>query len=313
MKFYVGVTDNSWFDFLSKLSPDEVNFWQPGGTTAFRRLQPWELFLFKLRAPLNYIAGGGFFVSHSFLPLSLAWETFEQKNGTEDFEDFRSKIMHLRKRTEGIEPDPTIGCIILAKPFFFPRDEWIPAPENWRTGIVQGKTYDASESVGASIWAMVQERLARYKKQYELKEDTIQKVAEDVALYGADHLTHARLGQGAFRVVITDVYNRKCAITQERTLPVLEAAHIKPFAKSGPHKINNGLLLRSDLHKLFDLGYLTVTHDFHVEVSKRIKREYENGREYYAMHGKELNLPSNSKYKPAHEYIEWHNQNIYAT
>lgn len=313
MKFWIGVTDNSWFDFLSKLVPDEVNFWQPGGTTAFKRLQPGELFLFKLRAPLNYIAGGGFFVSHSFLPLSLAWETFEQKNGTEDFEDFRSKIMHLRRQSEGIEPDPTIGCIILAKPFFFPRDEWIPAPENWRPGIVQGKTYDVSESVGASIWAMVQERLARYKKQYELKEDTIQKVAEEVALYGSDYLTHARLGQGAFRVVITDVYNRKCAITQERTLPVLEAAHIKPYAKSGPHKINNGLLLRSDLHKLFDLFYLTITPDFHVEVSKRIKEEYKNGREYYALHGKELNLPSNSEYLPSREYIEWHNQKFSAS
>jgi putative restriction endonuclease len=313
MKFWVGVTDNSWFDFLSKLAPDEVNFWQPGGTTAFRRLQPWELFLFKLHAPLNYIAGGGFFVSHSFLPLSLAWETFEQKNGTEDFEDFRSKIMHLRRQYGSIEPDPTIGCIILAKPFFFPRDEWIPAPENWSPGIVQGKTYAASEPVGSSIWAMVQERLARYKKQYELKEDTIQKVAEEVALYGSDYLTHARLGQGAFRVVITDVYNRKCAITQERTLPVLEAAHIKPYAKSGPHKINNGLLLRSDLHKLFDLFYLTITPDFHVEVSKRIKEEYKNGREYYALHGKELNLPSNSKYLPSKEYIEWHNQRFFAS
>lgn len=313
MKFYVGVTDNSWFDFLSKLSPDEVNFWQPGGATVFRRLQPWELFLFKRHAPDNYIAGGGFFVSHSFLPLSLAWETFEQKNGTKDFEDLRSKIMRLRRQSGSLEPDPMIGCIILAKPFFFPRDEWIPVPANWRSGIVQGKTYDASESVGASIWAKVQERLARYKKQYELKEDTIQKVAEEVALYGSEYLTHARLGQGAFRVVITDVYNRKCAITQERTLPVLEAAHIKPFAKSGPHKINNGLLLRSDLHKLFDLFYLTITPDFHVEVSKRIKEEYKNGREYYALHGKELNLPSNSKYLPSREYIEWHNQNFFAS
>ncbi len=76
--------------------------------------------------------------------------------------------------------------------------------------------------------------------------------------------------------------------------------------------MNNGLLLRSDLHKLLDKGYLTITSDFHVEVSKRIKKEYENGREYYAMHGKELILPANSNFHPSREYIEWHNQNIYA-
>lgn len=288
-----------------------MNFWQPGGTTVFRRLQPWELFLFKLHAPLNFIAGGGFFVSHSFLPLSLAWETFEQNNGAEDFESFQSKIVNLRKQWGGFEPDPMIGCIILAKPFFFPRDEWIPAPANWSSSIVQGKTYSIDDSIGATVWAMVQERLTRYIRSYEFKEDTIQKVAEDVALYGSGYLTRARLGQGAFRVLVTEIYNRRCSITGERTIPVLEAAHIKPYAKSGPHKINNGLLLRSDLHKLFDLGYLTITSDFHVEVSKRIKKEYENGREYNAMHGKSLNLPSNSKYLPSLEYIEWHNEKVY--
>lgn len=315
MKFWVGVTDNSWFDFLSRLQPDEVNFWQPSGTTAFRRLPPGELFLFKLhytkQSPLNFITGGGFFVRQSFLPLSLAWETFEQKNGADNFESFRSKIMHLRRQGSGFDPDPMIGCIILAEPFFLARDEWISAPENWSPGIVQGKTYSVDEPVGASIFAMVRKRLTRYKKPYEIKEDTAQKVAEDIALYGPEYLTRARLGRGAFRVLVTEIYNRRCAITQERTLPVLEAAHIKPYAKSGPHKLNNGLLLRSDLHKLFDLGYLTITTDFHVEVSRRIKEEYENGREYYAFHGREMNLPDNSKYLPAREYIEWHNKNVF--
>lgn len=311
MKFWVGVTDNSWFDFLSKRQPDEVNFWQPGGATAFRALSPGELFLFKHRAPLNYIVGGGFFVRHSFLPLSLAWETFEQKNGAETFENFHSMIMRLRQQRAGFDPDPMIGCIILAEPFFLPREEWIPAPANWSASIVQGKTYTIDEPIGVSLWTTVQERLARYRQIHDAGMEKVEAVAEEGPLYGAEYLTHTRLGQGAFRVLVTDLYNRRCAITQERTLPVLEAAHIKPYSKSGPHKINNGLLLRSDLHKLFDLGYLTITSDFHVEVSKRIKKEYENGREYYAMHGKNLTLPSNSKYLPSREYIEWHNEKVY--
>ena len=52
---------------------------------------------------------------------------------------------------------------------------------------------------------------------------------------------------------MTDAYERRCAVTGEKTLPVLEAAHIRPYALLGPHRVNNGLLLRSDLHKLFDL------------------------------------------------------------
>jgi putative restriction endonuclease len=116
------------------------------------------------------------------------------------------------------------------------------------------------------------------------------------------------LGQGAFRVLVTDAYTRRCAITGERTLPALEAAHIKPFALSGPHQTANGLLLRSDLHRLFDLGYLTVTPNFSVEVSRKIKEEFENGKDYYAFHGRTLSvLPSLERDRPSSQYLQWHN------
>jgi len=308
LKFWIGVTDKRWYEFLSNHSPDEVNFWQPSGRYAFRAIEPGEPFLFKLHYPLNYIVGGGFFLRHSTLPLSLAWEAFGQKNGTEDFETFREMILsHLQTQARNV-PDPLIGCIILTEPFFFERNIWIPVPSDWSPNIVQGKTYDTVTSIGATTWTQVQERLTKNK---ELIIKGADKVAEEEVHYGAEYLAKARLGQGAFRVLVTDFYNRKCAITAERTLPVLEAAHIKPFAKSGPHRIDNGLLLRADLHKLFDLGYLTITNDYRVEVSKRIKEEYHNGREYYAMHGKVLNLPAQALYKPSREFIDWHNQNIY--
>jgi putative restriction endonuclease len=87
----------------------------------------------------------------------------------------------------------------------------------------------------------------------------------------------------------------------------LEAGHIRPYAESGPHEINNGLLLRSDLHNLFDLGYLTVTFDYKVEVSRRIREEFENGRDYYALHGKTLEvMPRQEAARPAREFLEWH-------
>jgi putative restriction endonuclease len=112
--------------------------------------------------------------------------------------------------------------------------------------------------------------------------------------------------------LVTDVYNRKCAISGEKTLPVLEAAHINSFSESGPHFISNALLLRSDLHKLFDSGYLTITTDLKVEVSKRIKEEFENGKEYYRYHGGNLfTLPSRVKDKPESRFIEWHNEHVY--
>jgi putative restriction endonuclease len=104
-------------------------------------------------------------------------------------------------------------------------------------------------------------------------------VEEEEARYGEEFVMRAQLAQGAFRVLVTEAYTRRYAVTGERTLPVLQAAHIKPFAKSGPHRVDNGLLLRSGLHTLFDRGYVTVTPEHRVEVSRRIREEFENGRD----------------------------------
>ena len=129
------------------------------------------------------------------------------------------------------------------------------------------------------------------------------------ARFGAEYLARARLGQGTFRVLVTEAYERRCAITGERTLPVLEAAHIKPYAESGPHLVSNGLLLRSDLHILFDEGYVTVTEDYRVQVSRRIKEQYENGHEYYQYRDKPLRvLPGAEGERPARDFLRWHNE-----
>jgi putative restriction endonuclease len=137
-------------------------------------------------------------------------------------------------------------------------------------------------------------------------------VAGQEPRFGAEYLTHARLGQGAFRVLVTDAYGRRCAVTGERTLPVLEAAHIRPYSASGPHLVSNGLLLRSDLHALFDRGYLTVTDDYKIAISRRIREEFKNGHEYYKHHGGSLpNLPGNLDERPAPDFLRWHNEHVY--
>jgi putative restriction endonuclease len=136
--------------------------------------------------------------------------------------------------------------------------------------------------------------------------------ANDDNRYGAEYLARGRLGQGAFRVLVTDAYERRCAVTGEKTLPVLEAAHIRPFALKGPHRVSNGLLLRSDLHTLFDLGYVTVTPNLHLEVSQRLKTEWQNGREYYAHHGQPLRVqPAALESRPGREFLTWHNENTF--
>jgi putative restriction endonuclease len=70
-------------------------------------------------------------------------------------------------------------------------------------------------------------------------------------------------------------------------------------------------LLRSDLHTLFDRGYLTVTAEARVEVSKRIREEFRNGKEYYALHGHELRRPEPPHSVPSRDLLAWHNENVF--
>jgi putative restriction endonuclease len=309
MNIYVGVTDNNWYNFLAESRPDEVNFWQPGRKQKFKALQSNELFLFKLHSPLNYIAGGGFYVRHSLLPVSLAWKAFGNKNGTADYPTFLQAIYKYRRTDPQIDPDPTIGCIILTAPFFFKRSDWIPVPADWSPHIVQGKTYNTSSFTGLWLMKQVQERLT------QLDYDPFAGVVSENGMegrYGSEQVIQTRLGQGAFRIIVTEAYNRRCAISGERTLPVLDAAHIKPFSQQGPNLPSNGLLLRQDLHTLLDRGYITITNDFNIEVSKRIKEDYGNGRDYYTYHGRKLiELPKQVIEKPSPAFLRWHNENVF--
>lgn len=307
MRIYVGVTDFNWFQKLISLSNlDEVNFWQPGGNRQFNVLKKGEMFLFKLHSPKNFIVGGGFYAYSNILPLSLAWDSFEEKNGVNSIEEMRTRTEYYRKQKHSLIEDYSIGCILLEEPFFFTEKEWLPIPNDWKANIVQGKTYDTNESIGRTLWDEVRVRL---KGQRYLVDQ--QPGSSDDRRYGQPTLIKPRLGQGSFRVIVTDIYQRRCAITQERTLPVLEAAHIKPFKANGPHDIGNGVLLRSDLHKLLDKGYMTISFEHHLEVSRRIREEFENGRDYYALHGRKLILPQSPEFWPKDEYLQWHSEHIY--
>jgi len=285
-----------------------LNFWQPGGRQSFKAIRPNDLFLFKLHSPNNFIVGGGFFVRHSFLPVSLAWEAFGNKNGTSDYLSFRNAILKYKKSDFRTDPDPTIGCIILSMPFFFEKKDWIPVPEDWKPNIVQGKTYDTDTDIGLKLYLQVQSRFQYYSN---IEFETVMEESQ-ANRYGSAHTIYSRIGQGTFKIIVTEAYHRRCAITGEKTLPVLEAAHIKPYSQNGPHMINNGLLLRKDVHTLFDRGYMTINEDLQIEVSKRIKEDYGNGREYYAFHGKRLaEVPEQLNERPSSQFLIWHNENVY--
>ena len=223
----IAVTDDDWFDMLHQ-QPNlgEVNFWAPSAVN-FRALQPGELFLFKLHVPRNVIVGGGIFTYANVLPCSLAWEAFGEANGARSAQEMRARIAKYRRADPDDRSDFAIGCRILTQPFFFDEPDWIPVPESWSLNIVSFKTYNTSDAEGLALWEAVNDRLSRTQ---------FSGMAEEQARFGEPHLVRPRLGQGGFRVLVTDIYGRRCAVTQERTLPALEAAHIRPYGDGGEHE-----------------------------------------------------------------------------
>jgi putative restriction endonuclease len=211
-------------------------------------LNSGEPFLFKLKKPYNAIGGVGFFTAQSQLPLSLAWDTFKTRNGFDSLVDFRQAIQHYRGDKVH---NPAIGCIALTSPIFFAQEDWIAVPANWSDSIVQGKAYSTTDALGLALWQKVETTAARYLASVPISTETFA-ASEAAPQYGASVLQKVRIGQGAFRISVTDAYDKRCAITGEKTLPVLEAAHIQPYADAGPNRTANGLLLRSDMHKLFE-------------------------------------------------------------
>ena len=311
MQFRVAITDNHWFDQLRAMAArdgvDECNFWLPSGRGV--QAQTGELILFKLHAPRNVIAGGGYVSRVSKLSVQRAWDAFGPLNGTTSQGEMRDRVAHYRKANVTTTMDHEVTAVILGEPFFFADGDSVPVPPDFSRHIQVTKIYDTDNENGRRLWRQVGERLQGMPNvgigpaQIQLRE---------FAAFGPPRLVAPRLGQGGFRIGVLENYRRRCVITGERTEPVLEAAHIRRYSESGGHDLANGLLLRSDLHRLFDLGYIGVEPEKRsVLVSSKIRERFENGRAYYALHGTRLALPVNPATAPDPNLLRFHLERVF--
>lgn len=311
---YIGLTDPDWYSFLrSRDKIDEVNFWQPHGQRSFRVLNQGDLFFFKLRAPLKAIAGFGFFHRFESLPAWLAWDCFGEMNGARTYEEMLDRICRLRGEdaSSRLSGDFNIGCIMLTAPVFFSSDEMVEPPSDWaRSGIQQGKRYDLSAGEGQRILQRCLERATANARYWNVRPSS-GLVAEASHRYGDPRMVSPRLGQGLFSLEVRDAYHGACAVTGEHSSPVLEAAHILPYALGGEHRVNNGILLRRDVHRLFDLGYVTVTQDYRFRVGNRLRTEFRNGRFYYDLDNQPIHLPDSEALRPDRTHLEWHENTLF--
>lgn len=110
----------------------------------------------------------------------------------------------------------------------------------------------------------------------------------------ANRLISIRRGQASFRKELLSAYDSRCAISGITVTETLQAAHIYPYMGQATNNITNGLLLRADLHLLFDLGLVRLNSDLTVTISPRLYNT-----EYHHYDGKTIYLPANKHHCPS--------------
>jgi putative restriction endonuclease len=299
-------TDFDWYTFLAAQEDlDEVNFWRPGRQRMVaKRGAP---VIFKLKSPQNAICGFGFFSRYERLPIWLAWDLFGRANGVATQAELSARLDRIAGRnTIDMGSDPHVGCIAITQPTFFPPDEWVEMPVDWAPNIVTGKNYDLAVGEGQRIWSQCLEAYSRLIDDSDEIADTL-----EPARRGNPVMVRPRLGQASFRLDVQDAYSGRCAVTGEHSLPVLEAAHVTPWGEGGPHRVSNGVFLRSDLHKLFDRGYVTIADDATLVVGDALKDEWNNGRAYYELAGRKLAEPAIEEQRLDRDRLAWHREAVF--
>ncbi|GAB3061536.1 hypothetical protein GCM10027053_24820 [Intrasporangium mesophilum] len=312
MRAYVFPTDTSWSSYLrARPHLDNVNFWLPGGGN-FAALARGDRFLYRSKmAAGGRLIGGGLYDGFVRVTVTEAWRAFGAANGCDTPAELLSVINRYRGKNGSVpETDPTIGCILIRDSFFVEPGLEVAVPPSYPMTSTRGKGYDATNSDWSYLEAAFAELIVR---AHVIDRDPTGDVAAFVGgpTRGAPRLVVPRVGQHSFKALTLDGYHRRCAITGAKITPVLEAAHIRPVAHEGQHRLDNGLLLRSDVHTLFDDGYLGIDTSHRLLVSKRIRADFGNGEEFYSRQGVTIDLPDRVADRPHRDAIEWHLDTVF--
>ncbi len=308
MRAAVAVTDGRWAAHLrDHPALTEANFWLPSGM-GFRAVGPGEPVLFKTHWPDNRMVGGGFVSGYARLRISEAWSLFGQGNGVDSAAELAARITSYRKGVAAQDPDPEIGCVLLRNLFFATPGTEAAGPPDFGRPIVTWKVYDLDQPSGRYVRDAFEAQSAGAR----LSDDDLAQVGiVSGPTRGDPRLVVPRVGQQAFKGLVLTAYRRICAVTGGRIQPVPQAAHIKPVAREGLHRVDNGMLLRSDVHILYDDGYLGVDPKYRLQVSPRLRQDFGNGTEFYERAGRVIELPQRRLDRPDRDALTWHMDTVF--
>ena len=222
----------------------------------------------------------------------------------------RERIGGIRARIDyrAQSPSNEIGCILLAQPTFFRPDEWVPGPRDWPRRTYDTSEYDLTVGEGSRIW---EECLARADARPNPACEEPLLVREDSPRYGTPQLVAAAPRPGNLPCRGDGRVLRACAVTQEHSLPALEASHIQPYAKDGPHEVRNGsccgpTCIGCSIKATSRSRRTTASRSVHG--SRRI---IETGDRTTHYTGPRCRCRRRRHDAPSADYLRWHNERVY--
>ncbi|MNK33957.1 hypothetical protein D3C87_524560 [compost metagenome] len=288
--FAISSTDGNWFNYLkdNELS-SYVNFWTPTPRNT-KDLKEGDRFYFMLKSPVWKIGGFGEFVRYENITPELAWNKFGNRNGNISKQDFINSIQeYMNKNSEkyGKRTLDTysykLGSIVLRNCEFWDKQDY-KDPEDYdikfplRAETIRCLDQDdpfLHDNSGLTDFGLVNEP----------REDNV-------------YVVKYRNGQSVFKGKILKAYNNTCCITGETMPELLEAVHIQKYANKYSNHVQNGVLLRVDIHRLFDSNLLIVDKDYTIRISSLVTDEY-----YKHFDGKKINLPLLEQDRPSVEAL----------
>jgi putative restriction endonuclease len=307
------VTNPTWFDNLSRVAVgppplrlDEACFWHPRALKPVVTAQAGELAFLKLKAPARAVGGYGFFAAFFVAPdVYWLWRNFGVRAGAAS----EWELGRLLGRRDAALREP-IGCTLLRDVTLWPDARWIPwdASRGFADSNVRGSRETNPDNARVLLDAV---GIDGMREPPDLAETF--RLIEFDARRREQRTIAIREGQGTFKAVVLDAYERQCAITGEHTELVLQAAHIQPYLGPASNHVQNGLLLTSEFHTLFDAGLVAIDpptalrSDYRVRVSKEIRTRWNNGHRYNDYDGRPLRvLPHEPERRPSIDALEWH-------
>lgn len=288
--FAISPTDIDWFNFQRTTGHNsEINFWTPTPWNV-SKLSSGDRLYFMLKAPIRKIGGYGQFLEYQNMTVNAAWNTFGFKNGCGSKQELITRLDKYKSNRSTDDRsvlDSEIGCIVLTNAEFF-EDSTLLDLDNYEIDfsryIVKIKYFDESDPLTRVTESTVSE--------FELVSTTTEKLRNS-------RTVTERKGQGNFKAKLTSTYSNKCCVTGETTPELIEAAHIQPYIDEKSNHVKNGLLLRIDIHKLFDNGLMYIDEDFKIHISPQVKSDY-----YQNLDGSQIELPKNENFFPSKEALK---------